>query len=128
MLNDIKKLYYSIGEVSEILDVKKYVLRYWEQEFSSLSPSKNSAGNRVYKDKDIALLKLIKYLLYEKKYTIEGADELVQSMNRKQVEEFASSGKLPAEESTDPREVENLKNVVRNIKTGLQDILKILDE
>ncbi|HMA62495.1 MAG TPA: MerR family transcriptional regulator [bacterium] len=128
MLNDIKKLYYSIGEVSEILDVKKYVLRYWEQEFSSLSPSKNSAGNRVYKDKDIDLLKLIKYLLYEKKYTIEGADELVQRMNRKQIEEFASTGKLPTDESTDSREVENLKNVVRNIKTGLQDILEILDE
>ena len=50
---NIKKLYYSISEVSEITGLKQYVLRYWETEFSQLRPSKNSAGNRTYKQKDL---------------------------------------------------------------------------
>jgi len=128
MLDNIKKLYYSIGEVSDILGVKKYVLRYWEKEFSSLSPSKNSAGNRVYKEKDINLLKLIKYLLKEKKYTIEGANELVRDLNRKDIDEFIKTGKLPQDRSSKNDEVTDLKQVARNIKAGLQEILEILDE
>ena len=128
MINNIKKLYYSIGEVSDILDIKKYVLRYWEKEFSSLAPAKNSAGNRTYKKKDIELLKLIKYLLYEKKYTIEGANELVRSLNRQDIEEFTETGRLKTEESADSAEIEKIKNVARNIKSGLEEILYLLDE
>jgi DNA-binding transcriptional MerR regulator len=128
MLDNIKKLYYSIGEVSDILGVKKYVLRYWEKEFSSLSPSKNSAGNRVYKEKDINLLKLIKYLLKEKKYTIEGANELVRDLNRKDIDEFIRTGKLPQDHCSGNDKAEELKKVARNIRSGLQEILEILDE
>ncbi|MAI88701.1 MAG: transcriptional regulator [Candidatus Marinimicrobia bacterium] len=71
--SNITKLYYSISEVSKITNLKQYVLRYWETEFPSLKPKKNSAGNRSYKQSDIDLIKKIKYLLYEKKYTIDGA-------------------------------------------------------
>lgn len=69
----VKKLYYSIGEVSELTNLKAYVLRYWETEFSSLKPPKNRAGNRTYRQKDIDIILEIKDLLYNKKYTIDGA-------------------------------------------------------
>ena len=74
-LKEIKKLYYSIGDVSEITGLKQYVLRFWETEFSVLKPGKNKAGNRIYKDKDIKVIRHIKSLLYDKKYTIKGAKQ-----------------------------------------------------
>ena len=69
----IKKLYYSIGEVSKLTNLKAYVLRYWESEFNQLSPPKNRAGNRTYRQRDIEIIIKIKDLLYDKKFTIEGA-------------------------------------------------------
>jgi DNA-binding transcriptional MerR regulator len=68
-----KKLYYRIGEVCEILGVEAHVLRYWESEFSRLSPPKNKAGQRTYRPKDIELLLEIRKLLYEEGFTIAGA-------------------------------------------------------
>ena len=81
MKTDIKKLYYSIGEVSKIVKLKSYVLRYWETEFKQLSPPKNRAGNRTYRQKDIDTIIEIKDLLYNKKFTIEGARTLIGSKN-----------------------------------------------
>jgi DNA-binding transcriptional MerR regulator len=78
----IKKLYYSISEVSRITSLKPYVLRYWETEFAELHPAKNRAGNRTYRLEDIKLIFLIKRLLYEDKYTIEGARQRLQQMRR----------------------------------------------
>jgi DNA-binding transcriptional MerR regulator len=76
----IKKLYYSIGEVSKMTDLKAYVLRYWETEFKQLKPPKNRAGNRTYRQTDIDLILFIKDLLYIKKFTIEGARTQLASM------------------------------------------------
>ena len=70
---DIKKLYYSISEVCKLTELKSYVLRYWETEFRELKPPKNRAGNRTYRKKDIDTIIKIKELLYDKKFTIEGA-------------------------------------------------------
>ena len=81
MKSEIKKLYYSIGEVSKMVGLKAYVLRYWETEFKQLSPPKNRAGNRTYRQKDIDLILKIKELLYSNKYTIEGARSLLSSKN-----------------------------------------------
>jgi DNA-binding transcriptional MerR regulator len=67
------KLYFKIGEVSELLGVEPYVLRYWETEFPVLSPKKSGTGHRLYRRKDVELLLRIKHLLYEKRFTIEGA-------------------------------------------------------
>jgi len=67
------KLYRSISEVSEMLDVKPHVLRYWETQFSMLRPRKNRAGNRMYRPDEVKLLLRIKELLYARRYTIEGA-------------------------------------------------------
>src|SRR5580700_8091502 len=67
------KLYFRIGEVASLLAVEPYVLRYWETEFPSLAPKKSGTGHRLYRRKDVELLLKIKHLLYEKRYTIEGA-------------------------------------------------------
>ena len=75
--NSIKKLYYSIGEVSKTTGLKQYVLRYWETEFKQLKPTKNKAGNRTYRQKDIDLIFEIKNLLYDEKFTIEGARKML---------------------------------------------------
>src|SRR3970040_3001039 len=74
----IKKLYYSISEVSKITDLEQYVLRYWESEFEQLKPAKNRAGNRIYTNRDIRLILYIKKLLREERYTIEGAKQVLQ--------------------------------------------------
>ncbi len=71
------KLYYSIGEVKKITGIEPYVLRFWEGEFPSLRPRKNKKGHRTYRRKDIELILKIKELLYENKFTIPGAREVL---------------------------------------------------
>ena len=66
------KLFYKIGEVSDIAKVEPYVLRYWESEFPFLNPRKNKAGQRIYTRKNVELILQIKKLLYQEKYTIAG--------------------------------------------------------
>jgi DNA-binding transcriptional MerR regulator len=67
------KLYYSISEVSELVNVKAHVLRYWETQFKMLHPRKNRAGNRSYRIKDVKMALRIKKLLYDEGFTIAGA-------------------------------------------------------
>jgi DNA-binding transcriptional MerR regulator len=67
------KLYRSISEVSDLVDVKPHVLRYWETQFSMLRPKKNRAGNRMYRPEEVKLLLRIKELLYDRRFTIAGA-------------------------------------------------------
>src|SRR5271156_5897497 len=82
------KLFFRIGEVSEIVGVEAYVLRYWESEFPALSPKKSSSGQRMFRRKDVELLLRIKELLYERKFTIDGARKALQ-------EDKASPNPLP---------------------------------
>lgn len=74
----MKKLYYSIGEVSKITSVDAHVLRYWESLFDELSPKKNNAGNRTYKENDIETILKLKELIQEKKYSTEGAQQVLE--------------------------------------------------
>ena len=67
------KLYFKIGEVSKILDVKPYVLRYWESEFKTIRPQKSKSNQRLYRKRDVELLVEIKRLLYDERFTIAGA-------------------------------------------------------
>jgi DNA-binding transcriptional MerR regulator len=67
------KFYFRIGEVSDIVDVPPYVLRFWETEFKQIKPKRTRSGQRMYRKQDVALLLRIKHLLHEKKFTIEGA-------------------------------------------------------
>lgn len=78
----VKKAYYSIGEVCDLTGLKPHVLRYWETQFDVLRPTKNRAGNRVFRPKDIELILLVKNLLYDQKYTIEGANQKLLDMRR----------------------------------------------
>ena len=75
------KLYYRIGEVSEITGVKTYVLRYWESEFRGMVPQKSRSKQRLYKRRDIELILLIKKLLYDERYTIAGARQRIKELN-----------------------------------------------
>ena len=77
-----KKAYYSIGEVCDLSGLKPHVLRYWETQFDLLHPTKNRAGNRVYRPKDIELILLVKSLLYERKYTIDGARQKLKEIRK----------------------------------------------
>lgn len=115
----IKKLYYSISEVSKLTSLKAYVLRYWETEFPFLRPSKNSAGNRTYRQSDVELIYLIKKLLYEEKYTIEGARQKLKNMRITESEEGQQ-----LDLSLNNREQEELVNEIRQ---GLKDIVDLLD-
>ena len=73
------KIFFRIGEVSTMLGLEPYVLRYWETEFPSLSPKKSGTGHRLYRRKDVELLLQIKHLLYEKRFTIDGARQHLQA-------------------------------------------------
>ena len=113
----VKKLYYSIGEVSEMTDLKSYVLRYWETEFNQLKPPKNRAGNRTYRQKDIEVILNIKELLYRKKFTIDGARAVLQGKD-KIVSVTKDSNSISG----------NQKVVLSKIKKNLEDILIIIND
>ena len=125
----IKKLYYSIGEVAELTALKPYVLRYWETEFSLLKPPKNRAGNRIYKDKDIKIIFHIKYLLYDQKYTIEGARNQLKALNFEDMGEIGSPNlKLSKTSPAKDNEEDTLINALSSIRKGLLEMKKILKD
>lgn len=76
------KLYFRIGEVSRLAGIKPYVLRFWETEFPGLGPKKSGTGHRLYRRKDVEMVLEIKRLLYDKRYTIEGARKLLDKRTR----------------------------------------------
>jgi DNA-binding transcriptional MerR regulator len=111
------KLYFKIGEVSELLGVEAYVLRYWETEFPVLSPKKSGTGHRLYRRKDVELLLRIKHLLYDKRFTIEGARQSLQS-EAKAPKQVRAPKRVQAELfATDP---------LPDIRRELQEILLLL--
>lgn len=126
----IKKLYYSISEVSKITAVEQYVLRYWETEFEQLKPQKNRAGNRIYTNKDIQLIMEIKSLLREKKYTIEGArnilgngHEYVSYEEEETPSDLFSSVPLNAEQKKEKpslkKDLEDIRNILQALASKL---------
>ncbi|MEK7818276.1 MAG: MerR family transcriptional regulator [Bacteroidota bacterium] len=129
----IKKLYYSISEVSRIAELEQYVLRYWESEFGQLNPSKNRAGNRIYTHRDIQLILKIKELLRDKRYTIEGAKNVLSTLQKDDlegeqftlpigdVEKNISGEDIPAEIKN-----EILQNDLKEVKELLEILLKRL--
>jgi DNA-binding transcriptional MerR regulator len=108
------KLYFRIGEVSELTETKSYILRYWETEFPSLRPLKSVSGHRLYRRQDVEMILRIKRLLYEQGFTIEGA--------RKQLAGDVSSTGEPKR----PRPLELDGTQLKAIKRELESILTIL--
>lgn len=125
----IKKLYYSISEVSKITDLEQYVLRYWETEFEQLNPAKNRAGNRIYTNRDIKLILYIKKLLREERYTIEGAKQVLltympETETGEQLELISETAMPAAVESSHKATTENrLRNDLVDIKKFLEELL-----
>ena len=115
----IKKLYYSIGEVSKITDLKQYVLRYWETEFKQLNPNKNTAGNRTYRQKDIDTILEIKNLLYKEKFTIEGARKML-SLPSKVVKVVTKTEKKVITTGVNKKTLEKIRNDLKSILDDLQ--------
>lgn len=113
-----EKQYFKIGEVSEILDVEPYVLRYWESEFKILKPTRTRARQRLYHKKDLELLLEIKHLLYDEKFTIAGAKKRLQEM-KKQVS-AAKKAKKPAVASR-AKEEEQEVGTARNEDSALSE-------
>lgn len=122
----IKKLYYSISEVSKITDLEQYVLRYWESEFEQLKPAKNRAGNRIYTNRDIKLILYIKKLLRDERYTIEGAKQVLKSYTP----EDETGEQLVLIDAPKPRNKitdEQLRSDVIEVKRFLEDLLQKLN-
>jgi DNA-binding transcriptional MerR regulator len=128
----IKKLYYSISEVSKITDMEQYVLRYWESEFEQLNPQKNRAGNRIYTNKDIQIILHIKSLLREKKYTIEGAKKILVDIKSEPVIEKAESEhsieieNISLTQNENKKEKSSIKKDLKEVKLFLEYLLSKL--
>jgi DNA-binding transcriptional MerR regulator len=119
------KLYFRIGEVSRLAGIKPYVLRFWETEFSTLGPKKSGKGHRLYRRKDVELVLEIKRLLYEKRYTIEGARKFLDARSRD------GSSKSPRAVAEKPRRSQgdlfvDLTPALENIRKELTEILELL--
>ena len=110
------KLYFRIGEVSELCKLPAYVLRFWESEFPQLRPTKSSTGQRLYRRKDVESVVKIRHLLYEEGYTIAGARQMLKSELK--------SGKPQAAFSFAP--VHQPGNNLRGIRQELKEVLGIL--
>ncbi len=108
MKSEIEKLYYSIGEVAEKLQVNVSLIRFWEKEFNMLSPKKNKNGVRLFTNEDIHTLQSIYYLVKEKGYTLEGARKKLKE-NRMEVDRNAEV----------VRRLNDVKNTLVEIKNNL---------
>jgi DNA-binding transcriptional MerR regulator len=87
------KLYFRIGEVARLAGIKPYVLRFWETEFPSLGPKKSGTGHRLYRRKEVEMVLEIKRLLYEKRFTIEGARKFLETRGKTEPARTAKAAK-----------------------------------
>tara|TARA_Y100000589_G_scaffold298222_1_gene306595 strand:- start:1591 stop:1926 length:336 start_codon:yes stop_codon:yes gene_type:complete len=105
---DSLKLYFSIGEAAEILNVNASLIRFWEKEFSILNPKKNKKGNRQFTKDDIENLKIIYHLVKERGFTLQGAKEKLKKGKNSTKKEVGLI-----------RTLENLKSFLQNLKKEL---------
>ena len=121
------KLYFRIGEVSDIVGVKPYVLRYWETEFTDIKPAKSKSGQRLYKRRDVEILLRVRELLYDQRYTIDGAKQRLKELVREHRQEQPEQLKLmeverPALDAAGKKMFHklkaNLEEVIRELRTG----------
>ena len=116
--NNPNKIFYRVGEVGQLVGVESYVLRYWEKMFPQLKPEKDEAGQRVYTKSDIDVVLRIKNLLYEERYTIDGA--------RKKLKEGTKGESQSKPENSE--DAQDLLTLLRNVKNTLQEVLAILEK
>jgi len=113
------KMYFRVGEVSLLVGVPPYVLRFWETEFPALSPKKSGRGHRLYRRKDVQLFLEIKNLLYVKRFTIEGARKSLRSKTK-------LAARKPAAKSGQSSLFPTQPNGLEQIRRELTEILEIL--
>lgn len=109
------RLYYSIGEVSEMLGIKSHTLHYWESAFPTLKPHKNQAGNRCYRPGDLDVLKLIDKLLNSEGYSIEGARKQLELLKKKE-------GQLSLNLKVSDQSVELLDDICTELEAIIRDL------
>ncbi len=131
----MKKFYYTIGEVSNLLDLKPYVIRYWETEFSQLKPRKDHGRNRQFTEEHIELLKKIKDMLYNQKFTIEGARQKLKrdkkAPEQLEIDLFAEAPaqEKPALSKTDKAQlVSELTDIKKLVNGFIQKLKNIQSE
>ncbi|HEX3684816.1 MAG TPA: MerR family transcriptional regulator [Bryobacteraceae bacterium] len=115
------KLYFRIGEVAKLAGIKPYVLRFWESEFSGLGPKKSGTGQRLYRRKDVELVLEIKRLLYEKRFTIEGARKMLEAKPKREA----------AKRETPRRQADLFSNtyaLYQEVRRELSEILDLLNQ
>ena len=119
-----QKRYFAIGEVSKLCDLKPHVLRYWEQEFTQLEPSKRRGNRRYYQKDEILLIRKIRQLLYFEGFTIQGAKAKLS--NRQFIKQVISEEEIQKSQSELPLATDSTQEKLNNFKGQLGDILKIL--
>ncbi len=102
------KLFFRIGEVSDIVGVKPYVLRYWESEFDLIAPEKSNSRQRLYQRRDLELLREIKQLLYEEGFTIAGARKRLKELKKQKLKKPAGNAELLADIRNELEEIKSL--------------------
>ena len=135
---DQTKPFYSIGQVAEYFELPQSVLRYWESVFDALHPAKSPGGSRQYSDSDLKVITDIRHLLYERGFTIRGANKILNKKYKiplipKQQEEHKSeqpknskkSEEKPLQNRTDS---EKNKFLIKKIIKELNEIIKVLDK
>lgn len=120
-----EKLYFKIGEVSTLLEVQPYVLRYWETEFPQITPVKSRTGQRLYKKQDVELLLRIKELLYDQRFTIDGAKQALKKWSKEKDEKNNVQPSLDIEVKNKPSTFHNY-DALKQITGEMRDYLLAL--
>lgn len=115
------KLYFRIGEVSRLLDLPAYVLRFWETEFPQLKPGKGGTGQRLYRRRDVETLAEIRRLLYDEGYTIPGARQALKADLKKAAQPSAAAP-VPA-----PKQEDSTALRLRKLRSDLLEVASLLE-
>ncbi|MBQ9546524.1 MAG: MerR family transcriptional regulator [Bacteroidales bacterium] len=121
------KLYYSIKEVAEMLNVNTSLLRFWESEFPQLKPNKTTGGARVYTEKDIALVREIYRLTKECGFTLDGARQQLKSQGRKAVQPSADDATAIEPSAPSTEKAEQLESALKESTDRAADLQKQID-
>jgi DNA-binding transcriptional MerR regulator len=119
------KLYFRIGDVAKLAGIKPYVLRFWETEFPALGPRKSGTGHRLYRRKDVEMVLEIKRLLYEQRFTIEGARKFLDA--RPKTDGASASSKPPKRRPAKPAAIAPPKGQVDLFGAGAPETAEMLD-
>jgi len=120
------KLYFRIGEVAQLAGIKPYVLRFWETEFPFLGPKKSDTGHRLYRRKDVEVVLEIKRLLYEQRFTIEGARKLLEARSKARPRAVSKPPKPAARRRKQGELFDSAAERFAVVREELREILKIL--